>query len=63
MNKVAEYADSDSNLAFDQPIIAIRGMCPGISTDMPNDAEHIPNTDDAERTREGAGSPTTPSTQ
>lgn len=43
MKKQAEC--DDSNLVLELPMSAIRGMCPGIRSDVPNDAEHIQNTE------------------
>ena len=39
MKTTAVLFDPDAKLALEPPIPPIRGMCPGINTDAPNDAE------------------------
>jgi len=61
MKKQAEC--DDSNLAPELPIAAIRGMCSGISADVPNDAEHIEVIERADRTGDRSGSRSEPPTR
>ena len=39
LKPTADGIDTDSKLAPELPVSAIRGMCLGINTDVPNDAE------------------------
>ena len=61
MKKVAECAHE--KLAPELPFSGIRGMCRGISADVPNDVEQIQNTQDAESIIDRSGSRTAPSTR
>ena len=46
MKKATEHVDADPKLAPALAISTIRGMCRGISTDVPNDVERTPTADD-----------------
>jgi len=39
LKTISDGIGADSKLASELPITAIRGMCLGINTDVPNDAE------------------------
>jgi hypothetical protein len=39
LKKISDGIDTDSKLAPELPVPVIRGMCRGINTDVPNDAE------------------------
>jgi hypothetical protein len=39
LKTTADPIDSDAKLKSEPPISAIRGLCRGINTDVPNDAE------------------------
>ena len=58
MKKPAEC--DDSSLAPELPISTIRGMCPGIRSDVPNDSEHIQSTDNSEDIEDNFVSPPDP---
>ena len=46
MKKATERVDADPKVAPALEISTIRGMCRGISTDVPNDVERAPTADD-----------------
>ena len=47
VRKIAvDKSDHDPKLASQRPVSPIRGMCRGINTDMPNDAECTQAADD-----------------
>ena len=46
MKKATERVDADPKLAPALEISTIRGMCPGISTDVLNDTDHTQAADD-----------------
>jgi hypothetical protein len=45
LKPTADPIDSDAKLQPEPPISAIRGMCRGINTDVPNDAEDTQDAD------------------
>jgi len=61
VEQAAECADT--NLAPELPVSAIRDMCPGISAEVLNDAEHIEIIADSEHKDAHSGSPPAPSTR